>query len=151
MKATSDGSVYVEISSGVYGLLQAGVVANELLEKWIAKHSYSQRKLVQGLWSHEWRPIQFTLVIDNFEVKYVGNKHAEHLIYVLQEDFTITCDWEVKLYVGITLYWDYKNNQIHLLVSGYIKATLQRFNHPVPTRRQDSSLPNTPPKYGAKI
>ena len=34
---------------------------------------------------------------------------------------------------------------------GYTKSNLQRFNHPIPNKRQDSSLTHTPPNYGAKL
>ena len=37
--------------------------------KIINKRSYHQRKLVPGLWKHEWCPAQFTLVVDNFSVR----------------------------------------------------------------------------------
>ena len=33
----------------------------------------------------------------------------------------------------------------------YVKAVLQRFNNPIPIRRQDSPFSHTPPHYGAKI
>ena len=33
----------------------------------------------------------------------------------------------------------------------YFKAALQHFNHPIPTRRQDSPSPHTPPNFGTKI
>ena len=48
-KATTDGSVYMEIRKGVYGLPQAGLITNELLEKRPAKHKYTQSKLVMGI------------------------------------------------------------------------------------------------------
>ena len=104
-----------------------------------------------GILTHKWRPIQFTLVINNFGVKYVGKEHAEHLISALQEYYTIPYDWKGEIYVGITLYWDHQNNQVHLSMPGYVKSALQRFNHPIPTRRQDLTFLHTPPDYGAKI
>ena len=57
----------------MYGLPQAGLLANELLEKRLNEAGYRQSKLklVPGLWKHDWRPIQFTLVVDDFGVKYV--------------------------------------------------------------------------------
>ena len=30
-----------------------------------------------GLWLHEWRPIQFSLVVDDFGVKYVGEENEK--------------------------------------------------------------------------
>ena len=92
-KATTDGSLYVEIRKGVYGLPQAWIIVNELLKKRLARHKYNQSKIVSGICTHKLRPIQFTLVIDNFGVKCVGKENAEHLISDLQEDYTITLKW----------------------------------------------------------
>ena len=37
---TSDGYVYIEVRKGMYGLPQAGLLAQELLEKRLEKHGY---------------------------------------------------------------------------------------------------------------
>ena len=44
-----DGSVYIKIILGMYGLPHAGLIANELLEKRLNQHGYHQSKLVPGL------------------------------------------------------------------------------------------------------
>ena len=62
-----------------------------------------------GLWRHVTQPISFTLVVDDFGVKYVGQEHAEHLIQVLREYYTMSIDWDGSLYCGIQLDWDYDN------------------------------------------
>ena len=77
--------VFIEATRGMYGLPQAGLLANELLAKRLNKHGYHQSKLIPGLWRHEWRPIQFTLVVDDFGIKYVGREHAEHLKGVIEQ------------------------------------------------------------------
>ena len=41
-------------------------------------------KHTPGLWRHVWRPISFTLVVDNSGIGYVIQEHAYHLIIVLQ-------------------------------------------------------------------
>ena len=92
-KATKNGSIYIRAKRGMYGLPQAGLLANELLEKRLNKHGYRQSKLVPGLWKHDTRPIQFTLVVDDFGVKYVGEEHAQHLKNTLEEHYKLTCDW----------------------------------------------------------
>ena len=71
-KATKNGSIYIRAKQGMYGLPQSGLLANELLAKRLNKHGYRQSKLVPGLWKRDTRPIQFTLVVDDFGVKYVG-------------------------------------------------------------------------------
>jgi hypothetical protein len=47
--ATPDGFVYIEIRKGMYGLPQAGIIAQQLLEKRLAKVGYHQSKIVPGL------------------------------------------------------------------------------------------------------
>ncbi len=41
-KVASDGHVYVEVRKGMYGLPQAGILAQELLEKRLNAHGYTQ-------------------------------------------------------------------------------------------------------------
>jgi hypothetical protein len=68
-KATDTGHVYIKANKGMYGLPQAGLIANKLLEKRLNKHGYPQSRIVMGLWKHKTQPIQFTLVVDDFGVK----------------------------------------------------------------------------------
>ncbi|KAL7524797.1 hypothetical protein ACHAXR_000721, partial [Thalassiosira sp. AJA248-18] len=79
-KVTPDGFLYVECRKGIYGLPQAGILAQELLKKRLETKGYPQSKTTPGFWKHDWRPISFTLVVDDFGVKYVGKEHAEHLL-----------------------------------------------------------------------
>ena len=58
--------------------------------------------------------MQFTLVVDNFGVKYVEEKHALHLKQTLGENYKVTTEWDGTRYIGITLDWDYKQRQVHL-------------------------------------
>ena len=86
-KVNKNGYVYVEIQGGMYGLPQAGLLAQELLEKRLVKHGYTQSQTTPGFWKHHTRPVQFSLVVDDFGVKYVGQENAEHLINVLKEHY----------------------------------------------------------------
>jgi hypothetical protein len=45
-----------------------------------------------GYRKHKWRPISFTLVVDNFGVKYIGKEHVLHIIKVLQEHYEVEED-----------------------------------------------------------
>ena len=63
------GSIHIQANRGMYVLPQAGLLANELLEKRLNKIGYQQRKLVSGFWTHDWIPVQFTLFVDDFGVK----------------------------------------------------------------------------------
>jgi hypothetical protein len=75
-----DGNVYIEIQKGMYGLPQAGILANKLLQRNLAKDGYRPTQHTHGLWKHDTHPISFSLVVDDFGVKYVGREHAEHLM-----------------------------------------------------------------------
>ena len=88
-KVTPNGFVYIMVTKGMYGLPQVGLIANELLETRLNKQGYRQSKLVPGLWKHDTMPIQFTLVVDDFGVKYVGTEHAQNLIKVLERYYKI--------------------------------------------------------------
>jgi hypothetical protein len=41
---------------------------------------YRQSKTTPGLWQHDTLPISFSLVMDDFGVKYVGKENAQHLL-----------------------------------------------------------------------
>ena len=148
-KETSDGHVYVEIRKGMYGLPQAGLIAQELLEKRLNKFGYRQSEIIPGFWTHDWRPIAFSLVVDDFGVKYVGKEHAEHLISALH-DYDISTDWHGTKYIGLTLEWDYERREVHVSMPGYIAKARKEFGHEMPKKRQDSPYPSIPIKYGAK-
>ena len=107
--------------------------------------------MTPGFWTHSWRPISFTLVVDDFGVKYVGNDHADHLVRVLKEHYEISEDWEGKKYIGLTFDWDYKKRQVHVSMPGYRDLALIRFKHRTPKRRQDQPYKYVIPNYGAKI
>jgi hypothetical protein len=74
-----DGWVYIEILKGMYGLRQAGLLANQLLQTRPAPSGYYLARHTPGLWLHKTWPISFTRVVDDSAVKYVGRQHAEHL------------------------------------------------------------------------
>jgi EAL domain-containing protein (putative c-di-GMP-specific phosphodiesterase class I) len=67
---STNGYAYVEICKGMYGLKQAGKLANDQLIIHLAQYGYHQTAQTAGLWCHETRPIQFTLVVDDFGIQY---------------------------------------------------------------------------------
>jgi hypothetical protein len=87
-----DGWVYIEIRKGMYGLKQSGLLANQLLQKRLAHFGYYPARDTHGLWLHKTRPISFSLIVDNFAVKYVGKQHADHLWNALLRSYELTTD-----------------------------------------------------------
>ena len=78
----------------MYGLPQAGILAQNLLDKLLKKKGYYQSMYTPGLWLNEWQTIQFSLVVDDFLVKYVRKENAKHLLNALVEHYKISQDWD---------------------------------------------------------
>jgi hypothetical protein len=135
----------------MYGLPQAGILANELLQRNLAKDGYRPTHYTHGLWTHDTRPISFSLVVDDFGVKYMGREHAEHLMACIKKNYNISSDWNGGAYCGLTLDWDYKNHTVDLSMPGYIKAALHKYQHAAPARPEHEPHTWNPPIYGAKM
>jgi hypothetical protein len=86
----------------MYGLKQAELLANQLLQTSLAPFGYYPARHTPGLWIHKTQPISFTLVVDNFAVKYVGKQHAEHLQNSVLRTYGLTTDWAGTVYSGMT-------------------------------------------------
>eukprot|EP00804_Cyclotella_cryptica_P023697 CCRYP_019320-RA/>CCRYP_019320-RA protein AED:0.37 eAED:0.35 QI:0/0/0/1/1/1/6/0/1607 len=143
-----NGFVYLEIRRCMYGLPMAGALANKLLRERLAPHGYYEVTHTPGLWRHVWRPLAFTLVVDDFGVKFVGNKHAQHLIDTLRKHYLLAEDWAGDLYCGIKLDWNYDNRTLLISLPGYIKKVLQRFQHDTPTTPQHCPYQPHPKTFG---
>ena len=117
----------------MYGLPYASLISQELLEKILEEHGYNQSQMTPGLWSHKWRPIQFTLIVDDFGVKYIGDEYAEHLISVVKKHYELIHDLNKEnqgtIYCGVTKDCDYDKREVHLSIPGYVTKALQIFKH----------------------
>jgi hypothetical protein len=100
------------------------------LAKRLKEHSYTQSKTTPGLWTHEWRPITFSLVVDNFGVKYIGEENAQHLVQMVQKYYTCLFEQEGERYCGLTIKWDFVGKKVHLLMPSYVEKTLKHLQHP---------------------
>jgi hypothetical protein len=116
----------------VYGLLQAGILANKLLTKQLALHGYAPTAHTPGLWQHKTNPMTFTLVVDNFGFKYARKQHVKHLYRVLTKYYEASTGWDGNLYFGLTLKWNYKAHTANFSMPGYVAAELHKFQHTPP-------------------
>jgi hypothetical protein len=146
-----NGWVYIEIRKGMYGLPQAGILAHTQLVRHLATHGYHPTTHTAGLWSHHTRPIAFTLVVDDFGIRYVGREHADHLLQALQQHYQITTDWTGSRYCGLTLAWDYQARTVDLSMPEYVAQALKRFQHPTPARPEHSPHRWQRPAYGQSV
>ena len=109
------GWVYCEIKKGMYGLPHAGKISNDRLVKHLQPHGYAPVTHTPGLWKHHTRNITFTLMVDDFGIKYTNLEDVTHLQNALHQQYEIITDMTGSLYCGLTLAWNY--NQRHVYVS----------------------------------
>jgi hypothetical protein len=92
-KATPNGYIYCKIQMGMYGLSQASIITQQLPKEHLQKHGYRQSQTTRGQWKHDTCPISFSLVVDNFGIKYVGKENAQHLLDTVWHYYKCSCDW----------------------------------------------------------
>jgi hypothetical protein len=141
----------VKIDKGIYGLPHAGKIAQERLIKHLATHGFHQTPNTNCLFRHESKPIAFTLVVDDFGIKYKGIDNAEYLIKILRLIYTITVDWSGERYLGMHINRNRLNNTIRISMPNYIEQMLLKLNISKHDRDTHNPVIYSPPKYGLKI
>jgi hypothetical protein len=140
--------LYVKINKGIYGLKQAGKLAQDQLMQHLASHGYRSSPDVPCLFKHDTLPISFVLVVDDFGISYRDPAHARHLLDILNQKYTITEDWTGSKYVGLHIARDRTARTITLSMPGYIQRACKRFNIDPTHRKVHNPMVYTPPKYG---
>ena len=79
----------------------------------------------------------------------MGEEHAIHLKNTIEENYTVTTEWDGRRYIGITLDWDYKRRQVHLSIPNYVTKALKQFKHKL-QKSQHQPYPSAPIIYGSK-
>ena len=84
--------------------------------------------------------------MEDFDVKYVGKEHADHLIILLRKHYeSVSEDSEGNLYCRITLELNYTKRWLDILMPGYIEKLQWQYSHEMPRRPQHSPY-RAPPK-----
>jgi hypothetical protein len=138
----------VEISRGMYGLTQAGILAHEQLVKHLATHGYAPCSHTPGLWTHATRDIHFCLVVVDFDIKYTKRADTNHLLTALQEITEVTTNWSGTLFLGTTITRDYHRGTVYISLPGHVAKALKRFQHQSTGRAQHSHHAWTKLQYG---
>ena len=93
----------MEIQKGMYGLPQAGKITNDKLKLNLAKFGYKPAPITPGLWRNQTLPLQPSLVLDDFGIKYELKEDITHLLNAPKTIYKISEDWDGKLYCGLNL------------------------------------------------
>eukprot|EP00804_Cyclotella_cryptica_P014612 CCRYP_012661-RA/>CCRYP_012661-RA protein AED:0.22 eAED:0.22 QI:0/0/0/1/0/0.33/3/0/717 len=146
-----NGYIYMEIRRGCYGLPQAGILANKLLKKRLTTDGYFELPHTPGLFKHISRPVHFSLLVDDFGIKYSGKEHLDHLITAIKRHYNVKLDHTGSLYCGITLDWQYNKGYLDISMPGYATKQLTKYNHPLPKKPVNAPWEPYPIKYGKPI
>ena len=99
------------------------------------------------LFVHRTNGVAFTLVVDDFLIKFKQRSAVEHLLSALRELYTITTDFAAtQKYVGITLHYNKEKRYIDMSIPGYVKKAIQRFQR-TNLKGADSPIIYVPPNY----
>jgi len=130
----------------MYGLKQSGMLANKELKKVLAKAGYFPSTHTPGLFVHKTRPISFTLVVDDFGVKYINKADALHLEKTIRDHYPMKSDWTGDRYIGIDL------TGLHQQNSQTLHERLRQKSPPaIPTQRTHQTLCRTIPVHPTKL
>ena len=135
----------------MYGVAKAGVLAKKLLSSRLEREGYYQCQFTPSLWRHTWRPITFTLVMDDFGVKFEGDCHDNHLKKCLEKHYEVSIDWSGSLFCGIHLDCNYEKGYVNTSMPGYIDKAHHKYQHPMPKRPVNAPAKFKPIQYGAKV
>jgi hypothetical protein len=144
-----NGYVLFEVLKGMYGLPQAGILAQNDLVCHLKEHGYIQSEFVPCLFRHITRNISFTLVVDDFGVKYQLKDDADHLFSTLRLKYKLKVDWEGRQYLGRRIVFDYSELTVTIDMPDYIPKVIKRFR---PNLKLGAGSPGiyTPPSYGSQ-
>ena len=84
--------IFIAIKREMYGLPQAGLLSQGLLEERVGKRGYYQSEYTTVLWLHKTCSIELFLCVDDFEVKYVREEDKKHLLNSLNKYNKVTVD-----------------------------------------------------------
>jgi hypothetical protein len=95
-------------------------IGQQAVQQKLAPFVYHECFNTPGLWYHDTCLILFTIVVDNFGVKYINDNDVNHLIASLKMMYKLTEDWTGDLYCSIAHNWDYANRTVDIYMPGYI-------------------------------
>ena len=137
-------TVLFQVNQTMYGLPQAGILSQQRLIAHLATSGYHQCPRTPCLFRHVDNGITFTLVVDDFGVKYTTEASVHHLLACLESLYDLHIDWTGTKYLGMRFAWS--ASSVKLSIPGYIEKALARFG--APAKGAASPAVYLPPQYG---
>lgn len=129
-----NGSVLHKITKGIYGHPEAGRLWQQtLVRDCLTPAGFKALPSSPCLFANEDKTVVFSLVVDDFFIKYRTREAAEPLLVALKKLYTITTDEEAEKYLGLTIDWD-KGRSVSLSLPGYISQLIASIGWSSPLR-----------------
>ena len=81
---------------------EAGKITHDDLVAHLKQYGYFETT-IPGYFRHESRPICFTLVVDDFGIKYVNEDDVQHLRQAIEVKYPVKFKMQPTQYIGINL------------------------------------------------
>ena len=141
--------VFANVRKCIPGLPQSGLLSQLRLVAHLESHGYYETSTPM-LFRHKTRPLVFTLVVDDFGVKYHRREDFDHLLSSLQELYSCTSSPVATRYLGLTLAHDRRARSLRVSMPGYIANLLASVCPSAPPRHARSPSIYTPPVFGKR-
>jgi hypothetical protein len=112
----------------MYGLPQAGLLAQNRHIAHLLEHEYTQSTIVPCLFRHATNGVTFVLVVDDFGIKYTNAPGRDHLLATLEKLYKITVDPTGSQYLGMSIAHDKPAGTMSISMPGYVDKVLARFH-----------------------
>jgi hypothetical protein len=144
--------VAVRIKGGMYGLPQAGLLAQKKLVKVLYDNDYYMCKSTICLFKHRTLATEFVLTVDDFAISHKPSE-LQHLLDALKSVYPITFETGTHIidYIGFKAEFNYDIpiRTCKLSMPGYMKAACDRFGiHPTTNTHNPELF--IPIVYGSK-
>ena len=139
------------IKKGMYGLKQAGIIANHELVNHMAPFGYHPVKHTPDLWVHDSKKTLFILLVDNFCVQYCSTEDVDNFFKALRDKYLITVDMAEVVYIGIKLEWYYVPRTVTFSIPSYASKDFHRFQHIIRGGKDYSPHTYSPIQYVQKV
>jgi hypothetical protein len=133
--------ILMEVQRALYGMKQAGYIAQQDLFKLLRDHDYFNTDDVPCLWLHRTNTdLSFTLTVDDFGICSIHEASKEHLLNTLRNKYSLSVG-NGNQYIGLTLDWDYVTRTVDLSIPGYVAEMIKKFQFVITKGAKTPYLP----------